>query len=147
MCRMGRKFLLALWIVLAAVGATGSAPAQNFGSLIINRKKIILLRKLPPTGHIEGSTFKVTVDAKGMQSDLATDLQSTLESLLIRDDSRLRSEGAPPETVNACRITSYSTPQPQMTQQATLAPGAKGGLQNQNMERVTGVLTVSFQAK
>jgi hypothetical protein len=147
MCGMGRKFLLGSWIVLASVGATASACAQNFGSLIINRKKIVLMRKLPPTGHIEGTTFKVTVDAKNFQSDLATDLKSTLESLLIRDDSRLLSEDVHPETVIACRITSYATPQPQMTQQAALAPGAKGGMQNQNMERVTGVLTVSFQAK
>jgi hypothetical protein len=144
---MGRKFFLGSWVLLANMGAVRVAHAQNFGSLIVNRKKIVLLRKLPPTGHIEGTTFKVTVDAKGMQSDLATDLKSTLESLLIRDDSRLRSEEEHPETVIACRITSYATPQPQMTQQATFAPGVKGGLQNQTMERVTGVLTVSFQAK
>jgi hypothetical protein len=121
--------------------------AQNFGSLVINRKKIVLQRKLPPTGHIEGTTFNVVVEEKGMEADLATDLKSTLESLLIRDDSRLRNEDAHPETVITCRITSYATPQPQPTQQAVLAPGTKGGLKNEAMERVTGVLTVSFQAK
>jgi hypothetical protein len=121
--------------------------AQNFGSLVINRKKIVLQRKLPPTGHIEGTTFNVVVEAKGMEADLATDLKSTLESLLIRDDSRLRNEDTHPEMVITCRITSYATPQPQPTQQAVLAPGAKGGMKNEAMERVTGVLTVSFQAR
>jgi hypothetical protein len=136
-----------VWFSLLALGVP--CLGQNFGSLIVNRKKIVLERKLPPTGHIEGTTFNVVVTASGMQPDLATDLKSTLESLLIRDDSRLRSEDGHPETVITCRVTSYSTPQPQMTSQAAFAPGSKSktGLQNQPMERVTGVLAVSFQAK
>jgi len=67
----------------------------------------------------------VVVTAAGLQQDLPTDLKSTLESLLIRDDSRLRTEDAHPDTVISCRITSYSQPQPQHTSQAVLAPGAK----------------------
>jgi hypothetical protein len=117
--------------------------------LIVNRKKIVLQRKLPPTGHIEGTTFDVKVEATGLQPDLATDLTSTLESMLIRNDSRLRSEDVHPDTVIHCRITSYATPPPQMTSQAVVGKGATGktGLQNQPMMRVTGLLTVSFQAK
>jgi hypothetical protein len=126
-----------------------SAAAQNFGNLIVNRKKIVLVRKLPPTGHIEGTTFNVVMALPtGMQADVGTDLKSTLESLLIRSDSRLRSEDVHPETIISCHVTSFAQPQPQMTSQAALTPGAKNGsLQNQPMERVTGVLTVSFQAK
>jgi hypothetical protein len=149
MCGMGRKFLMGLVIGVPFAGAAGITHAQNFGSLIINRKKIVLQRKLPPTGHIEGTTFKVKVEATGLQSDLATDLQSTLESMLIRNDSRLRSEEDHPETVISCRVTSYATPPPQMTSQAAVTSGTKGkvSLQNQPMERVTGLLTVSFQVK
>jgi hypothetical protein len=148
MCRSGSKFLRGVLIGLPFVAVAGTAFAQNFGSLIVNRKKIVLQRKLPPTGRIEGTTFNVVVEAKGLQADLATDLKSTLESLLIRDDPRLRSEDVHPETVIGCRITSYAQPAPQSTRQAVLTPGAKGGsLQNQPMVRVTGVLTVSFQAK
>jgi hypothetical protein len=147
MCRMGRKFLLGVLVGLPMMGVAGTMHGQNFGSLIVNRKKIVLQRKLPPTGHVEGATFNVAVTATGLQADLATDLKSTLESLLIRDDSRLRSEDAHPDTVIACRITSYAQPAPQPTVQPTLAPGAKGGMQNQTMWRYTGVLTVSFQAK
>jgi hypothetical protein len=147
MHRLGRKFLLGVLIGLPVMGGAGSIHAQNFGNLIVNRKKIVLQRKLPPTGHIEGTTFNVVVTAAGLQQDLPTDLKSTLESLLIRDDSRLRTEDTHPDTVISCRITSYSQPQPQHTSQAVLAPGAKGGMQNEDMQRVTGVLTVSFQAK
>ena len=144
MCRLGRKYLLGLMIGLPLAIMAGPAHAQNFGNLI-DRKKIVLQRKLPPTGHIEGTTFTVVVDAKGMQSDIAPDLKSTLESLIIRDDARVRSDDLHPETVISCRITSYATPQPQFTSQPVLA--AKGGMQNQPMERVTGLLTVAFQAK
>ena len=145
MSRMGRVLLQTIAIGLAAPGLGASLCAQNFGSLIVNRKKIVLQRKLPPQGHIEGTTFKVTVTATGLQSDLPTDLKSTLESVLIRNDSRLRSEEGRADTTISCRITSYAQPQPQMTSQAVL--GGKGGMQNQPMERVTGVLTVTFQAK
>ena len=146
---LGRNLLLSVVVGMPVVGVAPAIYAQNFGNLIINRKKIVLQRKLPPTGHIEGTTFNVVVTTPaGMQQDLPTDLKSTLESLLIRDDSRLRSEDVHPETVITCRITSFAMPQPQMSQQAVLTPGAKAGsVQNQQMERVTGVLTVSFQAK
>ena len=130
MCGMGRKFLLGVLIGLPVMGIAGTMYAQNFGSLIVNRKKIVLQRKLPPTGHIEGTSFDVVVTATGFQPDLPTDMKSTLESLLIRDDSRLRSEDARPDTVITCRITSYAQPAPQPTVQPTLTPGAKGGMRN-----------------
>ena len=147
MRRLGQRYLLYFLAGLTIIGIVQTMHAQNFGSLIINRKKIALQRKLPPTGHVEGTTFKVNVDATGLQADLATDLKSTLESMLIHNDSRLRSEDGSPDTVISCRITTYATPQPQMTSQAVLTPGQKNKVQSQPMERITGVLTVSFQAK
>ncbi len=147
MCRMGQKFLVGMLMGLAMLGAATAMHAQNFGNLIVNRKKIVLQRKLPPTGRIEGTTFNVVVTAAGLQQDLPADLKSTLESLLIRDDARLRTDDARPDTVISCRITNYAQPQPQATSQPVLTPGAKNGMQNQVMYRYTGVLTVSFQAK
>ena len=142
MGRMGRRVVIA--IGLFAVGAPATTCAQNFGSLIVNRKKISLQRKLPPMGHVEGTTFKVAVTAgTGMQGDLSTDLKSSLESILMRNDPHLRTEEGRADTQIDCRITSYALPQPQMSQQPAL--GSKTG--TQQMERVTGVLTVSFQAK
>jgi hypothetical protein len=145
--RLGRKLLLDSAVGLLFLTAAPTLHAQNFGSLIVNRKKIVLQRKLPPTGHIEGTTFNVAVTASGLQQDLPTDLKSTLESLLIRDDARLRNDDTHPDTVISCRITSYAQPAPQPTVQPTFTPGAKGGVQNQTLYRFTGVLTVSFQAK
>lgn len=142
----GQKLLLGVVLILDAAGTVACARAQSFGSLVVNRKKVVLERKLPPTGRIEGPTFKVIVDAKGMQADLATDLKSTLESGLIRNDARLRSDDTHPNTIISCRINSYSTPQPQMTSQEAVTTKKKV-LQNQQMERVSGLLTVSFQAK
>lgn len=146
MCCKGQKLILGIAFFITAAAAVIPASGQGFGNLVVNRKKVVLERKLPPTGHIEGTTFKVVVEAKGMQGDLATDLKSTLESLLIRNDARLRSDDTHPDTVISCRITSYSTPQPQMTSQ-TAVTTKKNVLQNEPMERVSGLLTVSFQAK
>jgi hypothetical protein len=149
MCRLGRKVVVGVLIGLPVMGVAGTTYAQNFGNLIVNRKKIVLERKLPPTGRIEGTTFNAVVNLPaGMQADVGTDLKSTLESLLVRDDARLRTEDVHPETIITCRVTSFAMPQPQSTSQAVLTPGAKGGsVQNQQMWRYTGVLTVSFQAK
>jgi hypothetical protein len=131
------------------MGMAATLHAQNFGSLIVNRKKIVVVRKLPPTGHIEGTTFKVVATApSNFSPDLAADLKSTLESLIVRNDARLRTEEGRADTVISCRITSFSGPQQQSTKQAVLTPGARNGaLQSQAMVRVSGVLTVSFQAK
>jgi len=73
----------------------------------------------------------VVVTAAGLQQDLPTDLKSTLESLLIRDDSRLRTEDAHPDTVISCRITSYSQP----AAAAHLAGSAGAGRKGRNAER------------
>jgi hypothetical protein len=145
----GRTFVLGLLVGLEAIAMAGTIHAQNFGSLIVNRKKIVVERKLPPTGHIEGTTFKVVATAPANASpDLSADLKSTLESIIVRNDARLRTEDGRADTVISCRITSYSGPQQQSTSQAVLTPGAKNGsLQNEAMVRVSGVLTVSFQAK
>ena len=148
MCRMGQRVLLGILIGLPVVGMAGSLYAQNFGSVILNRKKIMMQRKLPPQGHIEGTTFKVEVTAPtggqaAVAANLTADLKSTLESMLIRNDSRLRSQdtgGA--DTIITCHITSYSQPPPQQMSQPSLG---KGG--SEPMERVTGMLVVNFQAK
>jgi hypothetical protein len=146
---MRRTYVWGLLLGLQAMGMAATLHAQNFGSLIVNRKKIVVVRKLPPTGHIEGTTFKVVATApSNVSPDLAADLKSTLESLIVRNDARLRTEDGRADTIISCRITSFSGPQHQSTSQAVLTPGARNGpLQNQAMVRVSGVLTVSFQAK
>src|SRR5580698_5588558 len=81
--------LLVLLLGIAAT-CTVTMRAQSFGGAF-QRKKIVLVRKLPPTGHIDGSTFTVKVSGPGIPGDVAQVLQSTVESLMISNDSRLRS--------------------------------------------------------
>ena len=55
----------------AALLLPAMAPGQNFGSpLSLTRKKIVLERKLPPTGHIEGTGIKVVVTGVGVAGDV-----------------------------------------------------------------------------
>jgi hypothetical protein len=137
------------WIavgVLVFLGLAGPLLAQNFGVFIFH-KKIMLQRKLPPTGHMEGTTFKVNVTASGLQSDLPVDLKSTLASTLIKNDARLRTEDGRADTVIDCRITTFSQPQPQVTTQSTASLGKNKAPTTQQMVRIIGQLTVTFQAK
>jgi hypothetical protein len=88
----------------------------------------------------------VVANAKGFQADIGPDLASTLETLLIRNDSRLRSEDAHPDTLITCQVTTYAQPPAQTTMQQGVQVG-KTPTKATPMTRVTGILTVSFQAK
>jgi hypothetical protein len=52
---------------------------QNFGSAV-TKKKIVLERKLPPRGHIDGTGIKVVVNAVDVQGDVAATLKSALRT-------------------------------------------------------------------
>jgi hypothetical protein len=128
---------------------TSNVPvhAQNFGGAF-QRKKVVLVRKLPPTGHIDGSSISVNVTGAG--PDVTTNLKTAIENLLISNDSRLRTvmDKETPDALITCRITTYSQPPPQRVTEANLALGKKGGpLQNEAMNEVTGQLTTTFQAQ
>jgi hypothetical protein len=134
------RFLLILGIAFTATGF-----AQNFGNSF-QRKKIVLVRKLPPTGHIEGTSVRVEVS--GAAPDVTAGFQSTLESLLVSNDARLRIEKDRPDAVISCRITSYSQPPAQRVTESSLSLAKKGGpITNEAMMELTGLLTVSFQAQ
>lgn len=136
---------LLLFVAIAAPILAQAAPAQNFGNAF-QRKKVALVRKLPPTGHIEGNSIRV--DVTGAAPDVTNAFQSTLESLLISNDARLRTEKDHPEAVISCRITSYSQPPAQRVSESSLSLNKKGGpLTNEAMMELMGNLTVSFQAQ
>jgi hypothetical protein len=145
MYKLQSKILMGSLLCLLAWSPALPARAQNFGSSVA-RKKLVLQRKLPPTGHIDGTTIKVVATAKGFQADIAPDLASTLEALLIRNDSRLRSEEEHPDTLINCTVTTYAQPPAQTTMQPGMQIG-KTPAKATPMVRVTGILTVSFQAK
>jgi len=134
--------------IIAGLAGLLLAPAiggQNFGSAF-TKKKIVLERKLPPTGHIDGTGIKVVVNAVGVQGDIAATLKSDLENILLRNDPRLRTEDVHPDTIITCTVTSYAQPAPVRTQQQTVSLNSKKPAAPQYMERVTGTLTAGFKA-
>jgi hypothetical protein len=145
MYNLHSKILLGSLLCLLVSAPSSPARAQSFGSSM-GRKKLTLERKLPPTGHIDGTTVKVVATAKGLQSDIGPDLASTLEAILIRNDSRLRSEDAHPDTLISCQVTTYAQPPAQTTMQPGVQIG-KTPAKATPLTRVTGILTVSFEAK
>jgi hypothetical protein len=126
-----------------AVLVSSSALGQGFGT---TKKKITLHRKLPPTAHLNGSAINVQVVAHNIQGDVATDLGNMLETELLKDDQRLRSEDKHPDSIITCTITEYSQPQAQTSTQTTYVPGSKKP-QQQAVTRYTGILKVAYQAK
>jgi hypothetical protein len=114
--------------------------------MTLTRKKIVLERKLPPTGHIDGTGIKVVVNAPGVQGDVASTLKSDLEDILLKNDPRLRAEDVHPDTVITCTVTAYAQPVPTRTQQASISTNKNKPAPPQYMERVTGTLTVGFKA-
>lgn len=122
-----------------------SVWGQNFGSAF-TKKKIVLERKLPPTGHIDGTGIKVVVNAVGVQGDVAATLKSDLENILLRNDPRLRTEEVHPDTIITCTVTSYAQPVPVRTAQQSVSLNKNKPAPPQYMERVTGTLTVGFKA-
>jgi hypothetical protein len=134
-----------LLIGITSFTLVSAVPAQNFGNAF-KREKIALVRKLPPTGHIEGNSIRVEVT--GAAPDVTNALQSTLESQLISNDSRLRTDKDHPDAVISCRITAYSQPPAQRVSESSLSVNKKGGpLTNEAMMELIGNLTVSFQAQ
>jgi hypothetical protein len=139
--RLG-KLLIILLLAVAIPGAT--MVAQNFGNSF-QHKKITVVRKLPPTGHIDGSSFMIKVQGAGIPGDVSQGLQSTIESLIISNDSRLHSVMDKPDAMITCNITTYSQ------QQATETQGGvtigKKTFPAQTFIRVKALMTVTFNAQ
>ncbi len=120
-----------------------AAQAQGFGT---SKQKIVLHRALPPIAHISGTTFKVEVVSHGIQEDVGQDLKSMLETELMKDDARLRTEDKNPDTTILCTITQYAQPKPTTSTESTYELGSKKPV-NETVTRYTGLLTVAYQAK
>ncbi|MGA8528679.1 MAG: hypothetical protein WB622_03125 [Acidobacteriaceae bacterium] len=135
------------WVVaapaLAMVLVVAPLRGQNFG---MAKTKVTLQRKLPALMHLPGDTIRVRVVAHDDQADLAHDLQALLETELLQDDPQLREEEHDPAVTVTCQITNFAHPQPTVTQRPNLL-ATKGQPKNQTFTRVTGALSLSFQAK
>jgi tetratricopeptide (TPR) repeat protein len=129
---------------LALLASTG-AGAQSFGTLVF-KDKVTLMRKLPAAVHLTGTTIKVKVTGHDNQSDLIHDMQGLLETELLKDDPQLRADETSAATIISCQITSFAHPQPTVTTRPSLVAG-KNGSKTQTFTRVTGDLSVAFQAR
>jgi hypothetical protein len=144
---MSKARFAILLVLLLEVAAVRGVPAysQSFGSAF-QHKKIVLVRKLPPTGHIDGSSFMVKVSGvAGIPGDVVQALQSTVESLLISNDSRLHSVADHPDAMITCQITTYLQQQTSETE-----PGVsfnKKPAPTQTFTHVKGLLTATFNAQ
>ncbi|MGA7524701.1 MAG: hypothetical protein WBW84_19790 [Acidobacteriaceae bacterium] len=127
-----------------AIGlAAAPLQGQGFG---MAKTKVTLERKMPALMQLPGDTIRVKVAGRQDQADLARDLQALLETELLQDNPQLREEDNHPAVTVFCQITNYSHPQPTVTQRPNLL-ATKGQPRNQAFTRVTGALSVSFQAK
>ncbi|MGA1982553.1 MAG: hypothetical protein ABSG84_08765 [Acidobacteriaceae bacterium] len=137
---------IVLAVLLGVVATPGTTVrAQSFGGAF-QRKKIVLVRKLPPTGHIDGSSFKVQVT--GGPGDVNDALRSTIESLIISNDPRLHTVMSPtdkPDALITCQVTSYSPSQATETQAATTF--GKTTIPAQSFIHVKDMMTVNFNAQ
>src|ERR1035438_110606 len=148
--RVCRMFKARLGILLTAMLGVVAVPgvtvrAQNFGGAF-QHKKIMLVRKLPPTGHIDGSSFKVQVS--GGPGDVDQALQSTIESLIISNDSRLHTVMSPtdnPDAMITCQVTSYS--QQSATETQAGVTFGKTTVPSQSFIHEKGLITVTFNAQ
>jgi hypothetical protein len=138
---------LLIFLLGIALMPRASAPAQNFGGAF-QHKKIVLVRKLPPTGHIDGSTFTVKVVGAGIPPDVTANLQSTIESVIVANDPRLRSVmgNERSDAVINVQVTSYNQPPPTVTRQAGYSFTKKPAPQ-ETVTRVTGMITANFNAQ
>src|ERR1700726_2968678 len=95
---------------LLAVGLIAFCPpamiGQGFGKL---KKNVTLDRKLPAAVTMPGSSFDVKVSAQNPQyKDIADKLQSTIETQLIRFNSRLSVNPDRPDTIIALRVQNFN---------------------------------------
>ena len=110
------------------------------------KQKVTLLRKLPALVPLSGQTFTVKVATRGDQSDLARDLQSMLEAEITKGDSSLTVDDSYPSDVITCRIIDFAHPAPTVSTRPSVAV-TKSPPKQQSYLRVTGSLTISFQAR
>jgi tetratricopeptide (TPR) repeat protein len=113
--------------------------AQNFGAA---KTKVNLDRKLPALYRLPGNTIRVRVTGKADESDLANDLQTQLETELLKNNSQLQDDENNPEVTINCQITNYDHPAPIFIKQPSV-----GNQPPSVNQRITGHLGISFQAK
>jgi hypothetical protein len=124
-----------------------SALPQGFGN--VSKKKIVLKRKLPPVIQFAGTTFSVKVTARDARwADLAGKMKDLLDTELLKNNDKLRSESNSQELVINCVITNFSIPEPTaFTRNEVVMQKGKQLEQPVQYKKITGSLEVSYQAR
>jgi hypothetical protein len=130
-------------VAVAAALLVPPLHGQGFGA---SKTKVTLQRKLPALMRLPGNTISVRATGHANEADLAQDLQAQLETELLKDDPKLQADEEHPATTVTCQITNYAHPQPILEQKPNAFAG-KNGPKTLNYIRVTGSLSVAFQAK
>ena len=136
-----RGIATAAAMTVAAMALT--VQAQSFG---MAKTKVTLQRKLPALMPVEGDSIRVRVTAHGDTTNLAQDLQSQLETELLKDDSKLHEDDTNPSTSVTVEITNVSHIQRTTTQKSNPMAG-KNGPKTVPYTRITASLSLAFQAK
>ncbi|HEY1204804.1 MAG: hypothetical protein ABSH46_13230 [Bryobacteraceae bacterium] len=139
---MGRRVLS---IAVVAVAICGALGAQGFGK---TKKKVTLLRKLPPIVSLPSGTLDVKVSAANARyAEVTAPLAATNETALIQGDTaHLSIDKEHPSSIIACTITDFSIPPARQITRNSLVPAKNGG-KPQVYYEVTGTLVVAYQAK
>ena len=143
---MNRAGSIAAFLLLSsALPALAPARAQSFGAA---KEKVTLTRKLPALVHLTGDTIKVKVAGGPQLGEMPGDFQALLETELMKDDPSLRVDDSA-STIITCQIIDFSHPPPTVTIRPELTFGKDFGKtqKNQAYTRITGSLSVSFQAR
>jgi hypothetical protein len=143
------KALLAC-VCVCAIAGTPTARAQNFGGGLSGKKKVTLHRKLPAAVKLSGiSSFNVSANARAKaQEDVAQSLSDILETEILKNDKRLRSEKTSPDLLIACTITHFEIPPPPISVRSeTVIQNGRAVQVPRQYYRLIGELEIAYQAK
>ena len=124
--------------------------AQGFGG---RKKTIVLERKLPAAAKLPGSSFNVKVTATNPQyMDVASKLQSVVETQMIRFNTDLSQSDDKPDATIAIRVLNYNLTQKAESDLAAsslshVTKNSNRNGQQPTANRVTGNLAVTYQAR
>src|SRR5947209_2766167 len=136
-----------LFLILAIVAALPAATlhAQGFGK---TKKKITLHRKLPHAVHLAGTAITVKSGARDPRgNDVSEQLTESLETELLKDDSRLHVDRNKPETLITCTITTFDMQRPTTVTHGALIQDNRHPSTPTYTYRFTGTLGVAYQAR
>jgi len=130
-------------LLLLVIPVTAS-HAQSFGN---GKKKVTLQRRLPAAVHFNGTAFDVRVTAHdASQANVAQTIAELLPTDLQRENDKLHLDKNSPDLKIVCSVTSFETPPPTTFSRNEVAMQKNSVEKPKQYYKVTGTLTVAYQA-